>query len=1510
MMLNNHNNVKIVYHIGDIHIRKNNDRDKEYAEVFEKTCEEISKNSKNAIVVCAGDVFHDGLSPTAIVLAKDFFMKICEICDVIVFRGNHDQANKSNAETMDYLFPILYKLETKNKIHILEKSGIYEYGNVVFGYTDVYDQHVFKMEGYDDKIKIGLWHGTISGSKNDAGMDLTEQSKFNVGDFENYDYVMLGDIHKAQYVNSEKTIAYCGSLIQQNHGESLDHHGLIKWDIVKKTSKFIEIPNDYGYVTVIIKNEESSQLPELPPNVNLRIIHDGANDEYVKTVYLQLSEKSNIVNFEDKKELIEFNFADVKETDVNEVEHSDDATVNRLMKYIDDNEDKITITEEDKKEVMEILKRIVGELEYNYEVDKKSIKMKSLVFNNFNVYGVGNCIDYEAMRGIINLCGRNGIGKSSVAVHALLYAIYGLCEESSVGKYDYINNKKKDMYTSVIFDVNGNEYRIDRKAMMKDKKRTVSGFTHHVVLYKNGDDISMKNAIETNKEIVRIIGDSDSLINLCIMEQKRSASFLNLSDVEKKDFICNLLKLDIYNNIHDKLAQEVRQYNMEISVNNKRIYTDVKDKTTDRSSKIEQEIDDNERELVEMMDDETKIEEEYNEVNKECIEKNMKLKELQKIDFDNIFDVDVVKKMEDKKKELEELRESKDEIMTSIDKNKKKIDAYVGMEKKKKVFDNNKNKEVTRISAEINELWKGFVTITDCKTDIDEMISRKDKIDMKQTELKTKIAELNENIKNMEIEIKEYSENETNADGYAKYNEMKNEEKIIDDKEKVITSRIAEISELLQKNKKQYNKMKRMIDDKIEEQKDIDEKLKEFKDIDKRLNKYEKDKKEKVAKMMEDIQDKMKQYEKIDEYAIVDETEIRKIKKQKDKLLDEMNKIDESIIELNNKIVEVDDDVEKKYEIYCKCKKACDNVDENIMRIKRRLEELKEHTEMLKNHRFNPKCEICMSNDLTKDKISTAKRMEELKGELNEEEQNRNSQYVKLDKYKKYGDMKIFADENEKIKKQIEDENKKKEKLQRTIDSYEMKINSVEKRKNNKEIDAYVSKCREHIDAIQNEKFAEYETYKKIYDDKKIILDDITNAKAEIKEYDNLMQDEEDQQHKVNEIQTERERLLKKYKKYVKYGEMYEKNEEKEDIVNKMRSELKELTHEMEKIQMQNEKINRGIDEYNKFVENKKQNAKIKKMINKKTEELEVVKNETLCEYVKYTKLKENINKLNETLSTTQIQIKETEIALMKLNKDFEENEELLKKKGEYDILTKETDELTKKYNGINEKRNELKQRKSEIDNRIIELKTELKSINKSKDDIKEIEKKRQMSMKVIEIIKNGFVDNLLTKKIIPNFCDSVNSILTSFVDYKISMEYENKKLCVYKKDVDGLLSCASKLSGYETLMANIAFRLAISNINKLYKTNFFIIDEAFAFCDETSITKISNLFEYMKKIYDFVIVVSHNEQIKSYTDIDIPIRRKNGYSYVNMIDHKNKNKFEKYHNIMMEEQPKSKKSK
>ena len=66
--------------------------------------------------------------------------------------------------------------------------------------------------------------------------------------FDGFDMALLGDIHKRQTIGGDH-IAYAGSMIQQNHGESLEKHGYLLWDVPTRTFEEFNIPNDYGFYT-------------------------------------------------------------------------------------------------------------------------------------------------------------------------------------------------------------------------------------------------------------------------------------------------------------------------------------------------------------------------------------------------------------------------------------------------------------------------------------------------------------------------------------------------------------------------------------------------------------------------------------------------------------------------------------------------------------------------------------------------------------------------------------------------------------------------------------------------------------------------------------------------------------------------------------------------------------------------------------------------------------------------------------------------------------------------------------------------------------------------------------------------------------------------------------------------------------------------------------------------------------------------------------------------------------
>ena len=81
-----------------------------------------------------------------------------------------------------------------------------------------------------------MYHGAVRGSLTDVDWQLAGESTLDV--FKRYDFSLLGDIHKRQFLNEEKTIAYSGSTIQQNFGEDSEK-GFLVWDIKDKKTFFV-----------------------------------------------------------------------------------------------------------------------------------------------------------------------------------------------------------------------------------------------------------------------------------------------------------------------------------------------------------------------------------------------------------------------------------------------------------------------------------------------------------------------------------------------------------------------------------------------------------------------------------------------------------------------------------------------------------------------------------------------------------------------------------------------------------------------------------------------------------------------------------------------------------------------------------------------------------------------------------------------------------------------------------------------------------------------------------------------------------------------------------------------------------------------------------------------------------------------------------------------------------------------------------------------------------------------
>ena len=541
-----------IYHLSDIHIR-NVKRHKEYRSVFEKVYKEIDKNKENSVIYLGGDIVHAKLdmSPELIDLTSEFFTELANLCPLLVLPGNHD-CNLNNKHRLDALSPIIRALDNPN-IHYIKDSGVYQVGDVGFSVMSVFEEadSYVKASEYDSKTKIALYHGSVFGSQTDFGFILPN-SDIDKDIFDGFDMVLLGDIHKRQYLNDEKTIAYPGSLIQQNFGEDFGK-GFLVWDVDKRDSKFINVPNDYGYYTINVVNGHIPSLDDLPKYPRLRVKFEKTSTADIKKLIAVIKQKAKVKELAvirtDKLSQIGQNSTLSK---INLGNIRDTIYQNKLI--VDYLEQKFNVLDDDTlRRVCKINEELNLKLP-NVEVGRNiSWKPKKFEFDNMFSYGENNVVDFSNMIGSMGLFASNASGKSSL-LDALTYCIFDKCARTFKA-VNIMNTDKTTFKCKFNFEIDGVDYFIERRAKKNRKGQVKVDVDFWSEVGGEVKNLNGEQRRETNKSISSYIGSYEDFILTAMSLQNNNTGFIDKSQAEKKDTLAQFLDIGLFDELW-KLSNE------------------------------------------------------------------------------------------------------------------------------------------------------------------------------------------------------------------------------------------------------------------------------------------------------------------------------------------------------------------------------------------------------------------------------------------------------------------------------------------------------------------------------------------------------------------------------------------------------------------------------------------------------------------------------------------------------------------------------------------------------------------------------------------------------------------------------------------------------------------------------------------------------------------------------------------------------------------------------------------
>ena len=545
-----------IYHLADLHIR-NLKRHTEYREVFQKFLQNVDKdNIENSIIYLAGDIAHakTEMSPELVREISWFLTECANRKHTFLITGNHD-CNLNNNYRLDVLTPIVENLQN-DRIHYLRDTGVYPFHNITFVVYSILDKQENwpKGELVDGENTICLFHGPVNDSTTDIGYTVSSNS-FTTEMFDGFDMVMLGDIHKRQTLG-RPTIAYAGSMIQQNHGESLEKHGYLLWDVDSRTFEEFEIPNDYGFYTLDVDNGIVPTVTNMPSKPRLRVRVSNTDPSRIKKVLTDIKKKYKVQEFtvtrmDTLSKQKTGNFDDrLAIGNVRDVEFQNKLIKDYLERQYLANDDTIDKIKQINREMN--TKLVDDDVTPNIQWVPKEFQ-----FSNVFSYGEDNKIRFDNAKGIVGIFAPNASGKSSL-FDAMSFCIFDKTSRTNTAK-NILNNRKSNFYCKLHFQVDGVDYYIERTAKLINKG------THlkvDVSFWREDDggitSLNGEQRRDTNTIIQQYLGTYEDFVLTTLSLQGNNTLFIDKSQSERKEILAQFMGVDVFDKLYSHAQNENR----------------------------------------------------------------------------------------------------------------------------------------------------------------------------------------------------------------------------------------------------------------------------------------------------------------------------------------------------------------------------------------------------------------------------------------------------------------------------------------------------------------------------------------------------------------------------------------------------------------------------------------------------------------------------------------------------------------------------------------------------------------------------------------------------------------------------------------------------------------------------------------------------------------------------------------------------------------------------------------
>lgn len=470
---------------------------------------------------------------------------------------------------------------------------------------------------------------------------------------------------------------------------------------------------------------------------------------------------------------------------------------------------------------------------------------------------------------------------------------------------------------------------------------------------------------------------------------------------------------------------------------------------------------------------------------------------------------------------------------------------------------------------------------------------------------------------------------------------------------------------------------------------------------------------------------------------------------------------------------------------------------------------------------------------------------------------------------------------NETVKPTLISNNYNTEYLLKEISSYRLNIDTLDKEI--KKYDSENSKLDEEIKDLEKNKKELLELKTSI--DNEILKIDINTLNEELK---TLIDKGNFKKNKLSNINNEIEKI----------GDVEFSNEEYESVIREhaeASSELKLKREKLDKCKKDIEKAkkeevcpycHRKYDdvnnaeiisnlekEYNDIVNEGKKLSKEKEELAKKENELKSSKEKL--------DMKSKFEVEKAAIEVQILKLRNEYIEKNNLKKEYNKNHEAIDKNNKLDIQINNIEANLK--NKRNTKDSNLKcivTNNSNIEKYNSYIDERVKLIDKINEETKLI---RHWKLYFDMVGKNG-ISKMVLRNTLPIINAQISTLLNNVCDFTVSVEINDKNEIMFYLVKDGIKSDLFSGSGFERTASALALRTVLGKMSTLPKINFLILDEIMGRVAKENYDNMRTLYEKMLSNYDFIIQISHLDEIKEWHNHIITVTKTNNISKLNIV--------------------------